>query len=116
MGSPFHFSKLRIGQGQEEEAGGRKRWGPWEPSGVTPDLGDGAKVKARVPGQISLGCFKTFPPLSGPQNVSPPPGQCRRQALGLGASAWCPGSLKIPLTGLKVLGKCPHLEFWVPGE
>lgn len=38
---------------------------------MTPDLSDGAKVKARVPGQTSLGRFKTFPHLSGPQNVSP---------------------------------------------
>lgn len=49
--------------------------------------------------------FKTTTKLSCPQNVNPAPRQCRRLALGLGASVLRPCSLNIPLTGLKDAGK-----------
>lgn len=68
---------------------------------MTPDLVDGAKVKAReFQARLAWDILRTTE-LSCPQNVSPAPRQCRRLTLGLGTSVWRPCSLNIPLTGLK---------------
>lgn len=82
---------------------------------MTSDLGDGAKVKAReFQVRPVWDIFKTLLNVSRPGNVSPGPGQCRGQGLGLGSPPGAPCSLQISFNWSE--GCWENVPTWNPGS